>query len=158
MFFLFLLLFHLVLSQIDKPVITDLQQKNEKTVLVKWIYRKSDLQENLRLRVQFSKDNFHYDINEWPVNFEKVNSTSGEVIESTTVKSNFECILQCIKTLECNHLIYKFDVTNNCHLKKKSANESSLKWENEENFDISDNKNLVLKVLIPKIFKISGEI
>lgn len=86
------------------------------------------------------------------VNFEEANETNGEIIDSISVKSNFECILQCIKIFDCKHLIYKYDDTNNCFLKKKSGNESILKWENEENYEISGNlKNFNLFCQLYKI-------
>lgn len=73
------------------------------------------------------------------VNFEKVNVTSGDIIKSISAKSNFDCILQCIKIFQCKQLVYRHDLINNCYLKNHSGNQSSLIWEHEENFRISGN-------------------
>lgn len=78
-------------------------------------------------------------LNLFLVNFIEANETTGEIIDSMSVKSNFECILQCIKIFDCKHLIYKYDSTNNCYLKKNSGNESNFKWDNEENYEILGN-------------------
>ncbi|CAF0806750.1 unnamed protein product [Brachionus calyciflorus] len=143
MVIIFLFLFNLVTSQTDEiPMISDVTQINETTIKLNWIYKKFTSNENHRFRVQFSKDNFHYDINEWPCNYEYSNVTNGIIIKNFTVKSSFECYMECIKNFECKSAQIYSDKLNYCYLNTDNANITNENGTFDlETIKISDYKN-----------------